>query len=424
MAERFISQFDDIAIDMELVNDSGSNALAEYQYPDADGSEFVNMGANARRFSCRAYFKNDFYDNYTAFETALIKPKTVHNFVHPTRGLLFGHIENYQIRHDERLNTAEVDFVFVEQLQGDFEDSLTPLITPKIDEQFTAGQTAAIETFNDSMRESFGENAATLISRVIDPSQSLVTQFFDMPRNVRAFVAQVDTTVATFEGFLSSIEQPATTLISSIDYGTGIPGRVLGALAQTIDRYIALTETVVDSPYMVMQSFYNGTLELRNAATGFEREVDITRAQAGALLVSGMFADDDQSRAQAAIIEKTSAWNENGEFVGRETAPVFMSVNELERTLSLVRSHLQTAFEYDRRNTNLTAMASALLRHVNIIKIDRERVVEIDVPSEISLPLLCHKYGLGYNAADRVMSINPQIKDPANVFGMVYMYVR
>lgn len=419
---RFTAQFDDIELRLEYVNDTIGMSYAEYEYPDTNGSEFGDLGQRARTFDCRAWFINEDYLNYEAFEAALTTLKTVHNFVHPTRGLLVGIVPTCNIRHDSRRKTAIVDFQFREQLQGDVEDRLTPLITPKIEEAFAAGQQNAVASLRVKIMAAIGPEGAQVVARVTNSATDLVSQFITATSAARSYVAKIDTALGEIDSFMSNVAQPAGSLIATIEYGSTLPERMIGSIAQAVDRYVTLAETATDSPYTIMQSFYNGMLKLQQSATGFESEVVYQMAMGGALLVAKLFKTDDENRGQADAIAQVSPWTANGEYVGKPQAPQVMTIDDLERTVSVARKWIQSAIDLDRGNSALHEMAAALLRHVNVIKIDRERVVEIDVPAEIPLLLLCHARGLGYGAAERVLSINPTIQNTNACVGAVQIY--
>lgn len=420
-ADRFITRLDDLTLTMEFITDGGSMALVEYEYVDSAGSGFEDLGPNAMECSAVAYFNKSDYENWREFERIALMRNTVHSFMHPARGLISVRISNWTIRHDDRIRLAVVNFTLREELQGN-DDQISPLIAPSIEDLFTAGQTAAVDSFAAKASETLGGDAAAVTGREVDPGTSLTAQFIDQSWAVRKFVLSVETAVTKIEGFLGSVTQPANTLIAAIDYGTTLPGRIIGAIAATIDRYGSLVSTVTGSPYAILQSFYQGTLELRNAVTGFESEIDTIRAQYGALLCAKLFAADDENRAIALTVEKTPAWNSAGDFVGSQEVPYVMSVNDLERVLYIVRMHLQQAIDANRSVSQLSDMAVTLLKHVNNVKMQRERIVQIDVTTSIPLLLLCHQRGLGYNAADRVMTINRGIKNPSFVQGVISIY--
>jgi prophage DNA circulation protein len=416
------AQFDDIPLEIQYQDDVITGAYAEQEIVDADGSEFESLGMRARIFTIHGFFKNASYDDYTRFKDAVAQPDTVHNFVHPAEGLVFGVITDLHIRHDDRRRVAEVDFTFREQLQGDFESQLSPLIQPQLEEQFVAGQTQAVDRLRAKILLALGPGASELVSRAVTAGQSLSSQFVDAAAAVRSYVSQVDAAVNAFAGFMSSVEQPASSLIASIEYAATVPGTLIGSVAHALDRYLTLVETAVDSPVLTLQSFYAGALQLRNAAVGFSPEIDNIVAQVGALLAAQLYKEDNDARYSAEVIENASAWNAAGEYVGKAAAPVYLTVEELERSLSTVRSWLQTAYEADREMTVLQLMAAELLRHVNQIKIDRGRTYVVDVPTEMPLHMICHRYGIPQGRVERILSLNPGIKNPSFVVGNVVLH--
>ncbi|MFA5424648.1 MAG: DNA circularization N-terminal domain-containing protein [Phycisphaerae bacterium] len=420
---RFKCYFDDILLRLETIDDAAEKSLQRSEYANADGAELTDLGMKGKRFSATAWFIRDNYDDYKTFCDAVDQRDVVHNFVHPVFGLLFGKISSYNARHDHRKNCAVVDFTFEEELQGDFE-LLSPLVTPQVEDQFTRGQSAAINNLSSGAVAQFGAAASPLGSRVVDMAASISAQFVDVSAPVRLFVNKMEAAYRAVDSFCSIVTQPVNTLIATIDYGVTLPGQFIGAVAAAIDRFTTLVTSVTESPYRIMQSFYSGLAVLRNAVPGFEAEFDNIRAQAGALVAAQLFSADNENRAAAETIDHATAWNDSGEYTGRADRPDVLTINDLERTLVLVRTYLQQALDENRGQTVLAEMAATLLQHVNTVKIKRERLLEIDVQTETPLALICHRRGLGYAAAGRVLSVNPHIKNPTFVSGVISIYDR
>ena len=57
-------------------------------------------------------------------------------------------------------------------------------------------------------------------------------------------------------------------------------------------------------------------------------------------------------------------------------------------------------------------------------KIEREKVMVVEVDNPLPLHLLCLQYGLSYNTADRIYAINKQLKNPNFVSGEMSIYVQ
>jgi len=100
-----------------------------------------------------------------------------------------------------------------------------------------------------------------------------------------------------------------------------------------------------------------------------------------------------------------------------------MNIREIEETLFLSREAIQEAVELTRQNQLLKKMAELLLYHVNEIKLERERIMMVNIDNVIPLHLVCLKYGLPYHAAERIMAINT-IKKPNFTFGRQSIYAR
>jgi hypothetical protein len=421
-AIRFIPYLDDIKLDLEYVDDVVQKSFSKDEFPGVDGASYTDLGMHARQFNGRAWFKGVSFDNFQKFQDAVAIPDAVHNFVHPVHGLIVGVVLSHNARHDARKGTAVVDFQFEEQLQGNFEDRLTPLVQPQIEEMVTAGQAATVSSFSDKILRRLGPSALAVINRTVDMTQNLGAQFIDMAQNVKMFVAEIDAALAEFEGFCAEITQPANTLIANIEYGSTLPGLFIAAIAHSADRYMALVDTATQAPYMVLQSFFNGMLQLSHAVPDFSHEISIVKSHAGSLLAAKLFKKDDDARAAAAIVDAASAWNGRGEYIGRAKRPEVLTVTDLERILDLVRINLQIPLSIDHSLTANSDIASAFLRHVNTIKINRERIVKKDVLNELPLQFVCHSNGLGYTAAERVLTVNQQIQNPSFVSGEVSIY--
>lgn len=420
---RFKAQFDDLELHCQTIGGSGSKSFQRSEYAGADGAEFDDLGLNGGRFSVTAVFFNANYSDYPVFIEKIKQPDIVHNFVHPVHGLVFGVITSWNERVDSRRSYIEVDFTFEEQEQGDFESRITPLIQPKIENAFTTCQRESIEAFKSRISDALGPGASAVLHRITDGVNSFSTQFIDLGIIVRRFVSDVDVALNVVDSFATQVSQPVDTLISNIDYGTTLPGIFMGSVAAACDRYSALVEVSAAAPYLVMQNFFTGLTALRNAIPGFNGEFDAVRAQVGALLCAKLLAADDALGAEAALIEKTPSWTDDFEYLKKDRTPSVMTANDLERVVSLTRAYLQEAIEQT-GEPSLRTMAADLQRHVDSVRLVRERVITIDVATPISLVMLCHKRGLGYAAVDRVLALNPQIKDPTIVSGEVRIYDR
>jgi prophage DNA circulation protein len=139
-----------------------------------------------------------------------------------------------------------------------------------------------------------------------------------------------------------------------------------------------------------------------------------------------LFAADEINRAAAARLEQTQSFDVKGNRVNSVIAPDVMSVNDIESILYTTRQLIQRAILVNREanedTTDLANMAAALVTFVNSIKLTRRLIKTITV-SNIPMHVLATQLGLDYNAADRVLKLNPQIKCPNFCEGELQVYV-
>ena len=68
-------------------------------------------------------------------------------------------------------------------------------------------------------------------------------------------------------------------------------------------------------------------------------------------------------------------------------------------------------------------MGRTLLEHVGTIKLEREKILTVVLDNPMPLHLVCLRYGLPYNYAERLSSINT-IPQPNFTDGEVSIYAR
>lgn len=71
----------------------------------------------------------------------------------------------------------------------------------------------------------------------------------------------------------------------------------------------------------------------------------------------------------------------------------------------------------------LKSMALTLMSHVIDVKIERDRLIKIEVDNATPLHLICLTYGLPYNTAEQLLTVN-RIRHPSFVSGEVNIYAR
>ena len=124
MPSKFVARMDDWLLNILDITDGYSQAIAQYEYVGADGSELDNMGARARTWRFKSYwfgtpenkdgFQGPSYDNHVAFLESANDPAISHEFVHPKYGTVYVRIPSISILHDDRQKYCEIDLELIE----------------------------------------------------------------------------------------------------------------------------------------------------------------------------------------------------------------------------------------------------------------------------------------------------------------------
>ena len=99
-----------------------------------------------------------------------------------------------------------------------------------------------------------------------------------------------------------------------------------------------------------------------------------------------------------------------------------MTLNELEKSLLDVKTMIYEALLIDRENQPLRDQARALQEYVNQIKLSRDSMEQQEIPLQ-SLHTVSLNSGLSYQSAERILSMNPQIKNPTFANGLLKVIV-
>jgi prophage DNA circulation protein len=423
VSPRYKAQLDGFLLDLETIDDKFEKAVARYEYPFRDGADLDDMGMKARVISFRCYFYEDTYAT-TEHVVAHIQLKKTDGFelVHPAFGTIFGQIESMSVRHDDRLQTAELDITFVEQIQEDTTPVFTPDILSSCESQFASGQAQLIANFAQSLQDTLGAEGLRAAAQKLIPGPAL-NQIQGLSAAGRLLVRGIDTAVSSVEGLLTDITQPANTVIGMIDYGSTLPGRVIGAVANVVERYALSLSAVASAPSRFVDSLKAGLADLKNSVSSLSPYIGANVALYGSVKVAELYAADEVNRQTAETISKVPAFDLQGNYVRREAPPVVATINELEASLASMREIIQLAVDNFRDMTSLKAQALALLYHVNTVRIERERIITIEVHPATPLHLVCLQNGLPYTYADRILAIN-DIPEPSFVEGRIRIYAR
>lgn len=423
MAARHPATLNGFPLDLEQISSPVEKAIAVYEFPYRNGGKTEDLGETVQHHRFRAYFFGATYDTFFAVREEL-KKSTLFELVHPELGLLKGRVASMAPSWDDRQETAEVEFEFIEEAIDDAEPPRVISVEAAVEAAFEAGQVEQMEAFAGEVRAALGAEAGGILSVELDPELGILAQFGGVSLAARAYLQKVDAVVTAAEATLVSVATPANSLISTLDYGRALPGRVVGGIARAIERYTVLLSTAREFPGRFLDSLKLNLRDLDGTYRDFLAQLKMAGAQRLALEAAGLFEADERRRQALKKQESAPRWDKSGNRIQREAVGPIMHVDQVEAALASVRAYIQEAITLDRSVQVLPRLALNLLEHVSRVKMDYEQVVEVDVDIPTPLFLVCQKQGLPYGAVERVAALNPQFPNPNFVFGKVRVYAR
>lgn len=450
MPDLYPAQINNIPLQIENVDDTFEKSIVRHEFPYRDGALLEDLGQKARVIKMRCYFWDDgaaeivFSDgtssgggNYTYNDHIkllnLLEGQQLFELIHPMYGSVKGCIESIQVRHDDRQMLVEIDLTVVENMRT--------AIAEVVYEEILTAIEVAVRQAQDQQQEDLAQELAAEgldTATTLDDEMSLLDQVKAGTTYLREMTKELDAMIGKAEGTLNEIMQPVNSLISTINYAANLPGRILGPITRAVERVAKLYSSIRNFPdrfsrnlrfelNRLIKSFeaFGGTSKgSKKARAIVVKHLKIASAQILALELAASYKADQQARAALAVTEGAAAFDLNGNWLNPDQPPAVATVNELEASLVTSREMLQEAIDLARSISALRDMALALLNHVNRIKLDRENMVAAELDNPMPLHLVCLRYGLPYGAAERLLTVNPDVTNPNQTSGGIYVYVR
>lgn len=421
---------DGIPLEIEIVDDVFESGIIRHEFPYKDGASLENTGQKARVVTMRCYFWDDgshlTYNNHIKLINHL-KNTALSDLTHPMYGTMQGMAERISVRSDDRELTAEVDLTFVENMRQDIAEVEYEDVEVAADQAVIDTQDEQMTRFADDAQEDLGAEAIELNNKELVAGQSILQQFSGVSQKSRGWLKQVDSAVAVFQAAANDVTQPANSLIATINYGTTLPGRVIGSIARMVDRYVALYQTATTAPAHFLRNL-RSAIDNLIASGGFtgtmQCRIRVAAATQAAHTVAQYYAADEKQRQILRRLEKQTTFDVQGRYLNPPVAAPVYTVNELETSLAESRDMIQAAIDSDggRSIASLKVIARVLLDHVNNTKLEREKIITVLLDNPMPLHIVCLRYGLDYHYAERLVAIN-NIPRPNSTAGQVRVYI-
>lgn len=443
MANDFTPSIDDFGLEIFTISDNFDRSLVEHKIPFTNINVLEDLGQQ-RRLTVRCAF----YDNASNPADGKIKPgykehklflnhlksRNLYEFRHPAYGLMSGSIPRLSVSHDSTQKYVEIIFDFIEEVTvaekaADFSvlSEISGLLAASQEQKEIAIDKQIQEDL--SLAERVRRGALDIRKIELDRDLPVLKQIDDameLTGAVREYVKSLDTFVRLAEGTLNDIANPASSITNIISYGTTLPGRILYSVDRMVERYVELYSTIRNAPARFVNSFILGIKALRDAQSleVNQKILTLSGSSRSAYELADLYETDEEKKTALESVERTPQFGYDGEYLGGGPLDTnIMTLDDLEGTLYEVRGFLLEAIEDDRSLRTFKSMAKTLQTHVNDIKVERLRIKNIDV-NNTPLHLICSSNGLSYETAERILKLNPSIKNPTFTRGEIKIYAQ
>lgn len=433
MANEYYPSLGVFGLDIISITDNYDSSIVEHKIPFSNINYLENLGQK-RRYEVSCVFYDNApaapsekitpnYDNHKNFLGLIEKAFTILTFVHPVYGEIYGMVSRITVKHRDIQRYVEITFDFIEHDESgmrswgnDRDKKQIPLLNSQSEKE---------TAISNQISEDIGTDSSEIFDTNIDFDLPMIDQLKIYSNKVREYVKLLDKYVSVVSRVSNEIANPAVSLANSINYTTNVPGLLLRATDRAVERYVRYYDSVRNSPVRFINSFISGIKQLidMQSLTVGQKALRISGSSRAAYELSNIYKEDSAKSAVIESKEVVDQFGQDGKYVGSRTATTdIMSLNELESTLYSVRGFLLEAIEDDRSLRSFKERANSLQNYVNNVKVNRLRIKEIDV-NDTPLHLVCSSNGLSYQMAERLLKLNPDIKNPTFSRGVLKVYV-
>lgn len=405
-------------IDCVDLTDTWKHSIARHEYPGQNGADLEWLGASAGEHPFKTVFVGiDALAKYVDLLKVLRRGKSV-QVDHPVHGTFPGMVESVSAKYDHRIDTAEVDFVVLQDTVRKeivFRPHLGDLAIAATQEAIDQGVVPALRA----------PVAPAALPQVDFSSPTWVDQLnaLGLGNKISGYVSRLGAAVGKISALRAAITSPVSAGFAALQFASDVPGQVIRQVAEFLDVFAGL-RTAVDSPVLGAQRAIADleSLIAQYAGTDIAEAMLIQGALQGGISASQvMAADEDLLRAQVAI-ENSTSFDSRGNRLGASSRLMPATPIQVARLTLASRQLLLRAAQVSRAPDPLLSLALAIHRQYRDRLARFESIREITVDRPTPLHLICLQHGLPYQTAERLCRLNG-MKNPSFTQGKVLIYV-
>ncbi|HOX49889.1 MAG TPA: DNA circularization N-terminal domain-containing protein [Fibrobacteria bacterium] len=405
-------------IDCVDLTDTWKHSIAKHEYPGQNGADLEWLGASAGEHPFKTVFIGmEALAKYVELLQVLRKGASV-QVEHPLHGTFPGMVESVTAKYDHRIDTAEVDFVVV---QDTVKKEL--VFRPHLgDLAISTAQQAIDQAVIPALRAPVAPASLPSVD-FSSPTWADQLNALGLGNKISGYVSRLGEAVGRIAALRAAITSPVSAGFAALQFASDVPGQVVRQIAEFLDLFAGL-RTAVDSPVLGAQRAIADLEALisQYAGTDIADAMLIQGAIQGGISASQvMAADEDLLRAQVAI-ENSVSFDSRGNRLGVSPRIMPSTPIQVARLTLASRQLLLRAAQVSRAPDPLLSLALAIHRQYRDRLARFESIREITVDRPTPLHLICLQHGLPYQTAERLCRLNG-MKNPSFTEGKVLIYV-
>ncbi len=396
------------------------HALSVTTYPYQNGADIEDMGTDAEtfRFSCMLLHE-DYDENYSELRRwFLSRFEEPIELIHPKLGTLEGYPNNASFSVDRKLHCAEFTFDFtIADIQPEILSYADPYES-SVEETKALNEEVAASVAEEMQQEGVPDVHGS-------EDWSLLDKWGEMGDGARAFAEATSKAIGTMLGVIDAVQSPVDAISSTIDYLDSLSGVLTKRVQECCDAFVGLSRKFTGNSRAAVSIMVDKASSLlasmSTAPAAVRRSLATLAASTISTEAAKLISDDEKRLGESIADESVSMDDAEGRPMAEESSPFFLTPEDLEDTLAMVRSFINSVLK-DVYGADRIKRQAALLSD-SVLRIKMEYMTTKTV--RISAPTPIHKItldnGLSYKSAARLCALN-NVKNPNFIQGEVLVY--
>ncbi|HUU89238.1 MAG TPA: hypothetical protein VMX17_16000 [Candidatus Glassbacteria bacterium] len=406
--ELYLPKLDQFYLDIIDISDTHEFSIITHEYPNSNVNILENTGAKTKKIAINCVFggeKDDetgelryltlsngwpnntkvlpLFETHYLFLDHIYATNALFTFSHPNYGEIKGKISNIKVTADDTVNFVKVSFEFI--VENSVEKLYAKGVTTSTTENYVA---------------------------VVNESKTQVLRDFANSISPTKWAADANIAIGKLDALFGDIVSPADSILNTIYLSQSLSDQLIYSISSAIDRLVQVF-SVITAPKVAINNIVQGVRQMGAQFTGLTKKYVYTIGSARAAVESGkLYELDNSNDDQNTSLENERSFDINGNFMGSKEFVETMSINELEETLYNIRALIDESIQEERDNYPLKRSGMELQNYINNIKLTRESIVTKENVTTQSMHQLVVSEGLSYHQAEKILKLNPSIKNP------------